>query len=452
MNSNRDISWLAQAVPTDLAYDAYQLATFLSHREPQIAAKLFEKSLSLPFTEKDEEKFRWHIARSFAMAPKIKNLEKQLRFWTKKALANVYSKNNQPQLAQLLVEELTAMDTSDIIQPAEVFGLAGQVQAASGQRVVESKILRDEAQKQDSPQYWVERAQYYRGRKENESVWQTLNAALAKFPYQAKDSNASAQRLQILRLFRWHGEYERKEEIKEVFRREFARAANDEQYMFALARIIGDDFDDFLEELFVNRELITRILAARPNWRQEETYLIKDAMEPAGWDAEKRERVWNQLTALARRDILNRAYSLADAMIDQKEYRKAVPLLEAALKIAPEDFQGGLNFNREYVERALFDAYIESGDWRSAEKMFLGGYKYWGNELGRIAVSAARNGNTAEAVRLWKLNANSNRGNLSGLEELAKTGAKPFLREFYLEMKKRDALTDVPDKALRLLQ
>ncbi len=69
----------------------------------------------------------------------------------------------------------------------------------------------------------------------------------------------------------------------------------------------------------------------------------------------------------------------------------------------------------------------------------------------RIIVAAHKNA-VADAVRLWKMLANLDRQQIDGLTELAKTGAKLPLREFYLEMKRRDAETIVPDLALQRLQ
>jgi tetratricopeptide (TPR) repeat protein len=170
------------------------------------------------------------------------------------------------------------------------------------------------------------------------------------------------------------------------------------------------------------------------------------------WQVEKRAKVWNQLTESALSDVKNRAFILAEMMKSQGEYKKAVSLLEKSLKAAPEKTEDDWYFDRENVERELFDAYIGDGDWKNAEKMFFGGFRYRGNELGKIAAVAAKNGNINDAVRLWKTNANLDRRNLDGLEELAGNAAKPMLREFYLQMKKRDALTDLADKALKSLQ
>ena len=72
--------------------------------------------------------------------------------------------------------------------------------------------------------------------------------------------------------------------------------------------------------------------------------------------------------------------------------------------------------------------------------------------LANIAVAAGKGGATDDAVRLWRLSANLDRRDLSDLKQLARTSAKPELRKLYLQMKKEDPESFIPEVALRLLQ
>ena len=72
--------------------------------------------------------------------------------------------------------------------------------------------------------------------------------------------------------------------------------------------------------------------------------------------------------------------------------------------------------------------------------------------LGLIAVAAAQHGAASDALRLWRLKANLDRRDLTGLDQLSRTEAKAQLREFYLQMKKDDPQTTVAESALRTLQ
>lgn len=448
--SDDDPEWIVDVVPTNSSYAAYELGTYFEHRRPLTAISLFEKSLSLPFTQNDSRLFGQRAFRRASIGPIIiKDSEKQLRFWTKTRLAQLYLKSDQPQLAQPLVQELTQIDTSDI-QASSPYELAGAVQVDSGKRVIESQILVDEAEKRNLPEYWIERANYYRGRNETNIVWDTFNQALAKFPYKADDWDAAVKRLAILRGVNSFGNYSEEERARQILRREFTRTIDNENYIFMLTRFLDRQFDDLIDEFFVNTDLLPKILSVRKKWRQDEIFVISEVMAGDGWDAKKRQAMWERLSGIAIQNIKDRAFSLASEMTDQDAPKEAVHLLEACLNFVSDEYKDDLNYNREDVRKVLFKAYIKSGDWQNAERMYLNGYREC-NELGKIAVAATKEGSIDNAVRLWKINANLDRRDLRGLDILSKSSAKPQLVRFYLTMKNNDPLSEIPDKALALL-
>jgi hypothetical protein len=72
--------------------------------------------------------------------------------------------------------------------------------------------------------------------------------------------------------------------------------------------------------------------------------------------------------------------------------------------------------------------------------------------LATVAVAAGKRDATDDAIRLWRLSANLDRRDLSNLNRLAQTSARPELRKLYLQMKKEDPESFIPEVALRLLQ
>ncbi len=446
----QDISWLAETAVTDSANGSYEIGQLLKSLNPSLAERLFKKSLLLPFTETDKISFIKKTYRYTSISPEDDiNAEKQMRYWTKLALMEVYRKNGQPQLAQTIAEELTAMDMSGIREGNPYF-TAGAVQAASGQRVIETRILQSESENSALPEYWLKRASYYAGRQEKDLVLQTFTQALDKFPYAPNDYKISLPRLKILREISFFGGEGTVSET--ILRREFlnAKAKNDAKYLYQLLNFISDNYENLMDEFFVNTDLLPKVLSSREVWRDnEEEDVIYNAIHSENWKTEKLQIIWNQLSVLAEKDLKNRAPALASAMRSVGEYKKAVPLLEKLLKILPDKAEDELHdYDRPDAERDLFDSYIGSGDWKSAEKMFFAGFRFRGDELGKIAAVAAKSGNIKDAVRLWKTNANLDRRNLVELYELNKTAAKPLLREFYLDIKKSDPLSDAVDKVL----
>lgn len=469
-NRLQDVSWLVDAIAPRGAFELYELGALLKTNAPESAAKLLESSLAQPFTEQDMRLIRERVIIRYSVMPGIKNWDKQLRFWTKRHLAELYRAMNQPQAAQRFVEELVTMKGDDDIIADDIHNLAGAVQAQSGMRVVEAKILRDEASERQSVSYWLERAHYYTGRKEYDAVMETYAQALVHVPSKPQDRANIGARLTLLMDFalfvtsRDNSEdrkrQDRRAEIKEVLRREFAAAPLETDYALGLARIISDDdfeFDDLRDSLFgKDKDSLQRMLATRTEWASEERWLIGDIVCRENVSPESRAHYWTQLEALAKSGAPSRAYLLADAMLSCNEARRAVPLLVSYLNHVREQRDESAKSREEQAVSNLFSAYVGAGKWQAAEKMLFTRTDLTARqliyELSRVAQVAAREGAVNDAVRLWRLKSNLDRRQLDGLNQLAATKAKEPLRELYAQMKKEDPLSFAPDVALRLLQ
>ena len=469
-NRLQDVSWLADALPSRLAFESYEAGSLLKAYAPESAVKLFEQSLKQPFTERDMALIRERVIRLYSVTPRVKNWEKQLRFWTKQRLAELYRVLGRPLSAQPLVEELVAMKGDDDITAEDVHQLAGAVQAQSGMRVVEAKILRDEATERASASYWLERALYYIGRKEYDAVMETYREALVALPLKPQELETVRERLTLLQaftMFAASGDYsedgkreERRAEIKKVLRREFDATPPETFYAYGVARIVADNeygFDDVRDSLFVrDKDLLQRMLAARAEWGGEGRWLIenivcRESLPPAG-----KASYWSQLEALTKSGPPLRAHHLANAMLSCNESRRAIPLLVAYLRHVSGRRDDEARFWEDQTVSNLFRAYVGAGEWRAAERLLLaragsteGQLVY---DLSRVARAAARAGAIKDAVRLWRTKSNLDRRLLDGLSELAATEAREPLRELYLQMKKKDPLSFVPDAALRVLQ
>jgi len=72
--------------------------------------------------------------------------------------------------------------------------------------------------------------------------------------------------------------------------------------------------------------------------------------------------------------------------------------------------------------------------------------------LGEVAVVAAQQNATDEAMRLWRMSTNLDRRNLDALSQLAATRVRPLLIAMYSQMKTDDPASTIPDLALKLLK
>lgn len=460
----QNVAWVADIYEMKLAFDYFKLGSRLVHEAPATAVPLLQKSLQIPFTDQDAkltaDLFSW--GRSVMPAIKV-NWEKQLRYWAKLDLVTCYRALNQPLQAQPLVEELVNIKGDDI-ERRDVHTMAGAVQAASGQRVVETKILQDEVARRATKAYWLERTAYYDGRGEYKLEAESFREALRAIPNNPRDSNSAWDRLEVVEAFCFflarYGEDAdaRHQELEELMRREFTSAPPDSIYAFRVAlRLLGqNEFEvDALRISLLTKQpaLVAKIFAGRKEWEHDEERLIEQLVEGDEVTPEQKAKIWSELERLVNHPGSTRAYTLAQALIGEKEWARVIPLLEGYVQNAPSSDPDG--YHASAVDD-LFDAYNHTGDWQKAEKLLRSRKELsegsYSQRLGRIAVAAAQQGAPNEAMRLWRLSSNLDRRQLEALPELARAGVKPQLLAMYSQMKKDDPQSSAPDLALRLLQ
>lgn len=459
--------------------------------------QMLAKSLEIPFNEKDKElMWNYYFSRT-SIPPVIGNYEKQLRFWTKTRLAETYRQIGEADKAQPLVEELAKLDKSDI-QAGNTSFLAGAVQADSGARVVEKKILSEEQQRKSSAEYWIERAGYYRGRNEPTLVLQTYDEGFKNLQANLNSPERWNGRLSLIDSFAQFSEVnfkkfaertkeddenELNEETKQkaalwkktenFLREEFQTTKVNPYYLYSLIEIIDRaDFNDLLNEIFNNHpdqivKIYREIDSVFLNMNLANDFFENDDVS----DAKKTELV-NQLFNLAQ-TTNDPAKSLEIiGYINQNRTDFAVRSMPVLLKNLAQVEEKAKQKNLSYTEKedfyfliddylpAIFSAYIAAKNWREAEKFMQKKFD-WSEKLSyerhallkRLTVAAAENGDFADAARLWKTRANLDRRDLEELSTLAKFGeVRTNLVEFYQKMRENEPYSPIPEKALNILK
>jgi tetratricopeptide (TPR) repeat protein len=457
-NNFQDVSWLGDVCEPSGAYENYELGELIGRTSPGAAIRFLEKSLSLPITTHDAELVRTGLR--VQIPPAKLDEAKQLRFWTKQLLAEAYQITKRAREAQKLVEELVTMKGDDIFS-WDVHQLAGAVQAQTGQRVVERKILVDEATKRQTSQYWLERAGYYRGRDDYDLERDSYLKALVTVPFDGKDQKTHWERLELVRAFAFFAKEHQerpqaKPELEALLRREFKLTPPESGYAFGVARLITNDefeLDGLRHSLFSSQPaLVVQLLNARENWGNEEEALIEDVVRGDETSAAEEDAIWSALEKLVTNPGSLRANYLAEAMMFRGTFDRAIPLLTGYLRSGA---------SHEYVSRAgvlqhLVRAYSSTGKWKEAEELLVRhsdlAWQLMAYDLGVVAASAAQNGAPADAVRLWKMKVNLDRRDLTGLDQLSRTEARSALRDFYLQMKKDDPQSTIAELALATLR
>ncbi len=455
----QDVSWIADTFKVHTASEYFQLGERLRLYAPQVAVKLLQRSLELAFTDADAKFVDDQLNRFRSAGPAIKvNWDKQLRYWTKRGLAEAYQRLNQPLAAQPLVEELVSMKGDDIVLQ-DVHHLAGAVQGGSGQRVVETKILRDEVARRSTSEYWLERAKYYEGRREYELERDSYRQALVALPIKPDDPTGLQERYKVVRSFASFLAQKRdqREELEKLLTTELSSTPPQTYYAFEIARLITQselDLDDLRNSFLAGQPaLLARLLDARREWGLAERLFIEHVVNREAVPATLKDKIWSSLEPLAKDPGSTRAFHLAEAMKDGKEWQRAIPLWRGYIQHAyPTNWEG---YKTDAITN-LFTAYCRTGQWQTAEKfLFAQLDSFWRvmpDALAEIAVAAAQANAIDDAMQLWRKSANIDRRNLDPLAKLAQTKLKPQLVAMYSQMKQEDPLSTIPDAALRILQ
>ena len=173
-------TWLAETCRLERALYNFALGqTFRREKPPEAAIGFYERSLACPVTDYDRRHFNEFSGWVMHVWPD--KAEEILREATKEDLAAVCLEANKLDRAQRLVEELTAKREGVAKRPW-LFFLAGQVEAASGQRVVEGRLKKAQEESKSSSGYWLNRAEYFKGRKQLDKAEQAYQRRLAKAP------------------------------------------------------------------------------------------------------------------------------------------------------------------------------------------------------------------------------------------------------------------------------
>jgi tetratricopeptide (TPR) repeat protein len=445
-SKGRDVEWMGEACKPKLAAECYHLAWGLKGEGPshsyEAAIKLLKRSLSLELTEEDIRRF----SASMAAPPRV-DMGLLLRAGTEELLAECYQKTGRADLAQPLVEKLAKLEIDGM--PLEMLRLAGQVQAETGQRVVEGMVMEREEPSADSPEYWLDRAEYFMGRKEDEGVREAFEKALALCSRERpEDSERGApMRLRGVNRYVW---YLRREgafgDAAGVLRSELGQAPAGSELARRAMWLLSDMDGNRQYTIEPGDELLWSALASMAVWDRAEARVLSCMVAKAG--REGRDEVIGRAEGLCRGAHPSRAQQLGEVCRRVAPERAVVLLRDAEARLEDEQERG-------WLSALLFDVYVELGWVEEAERQFAVALPRWALEgpaqLARVAQVAAEKGDDAGAMRLWRRVANMDGTYLEPLPKLEESGLRERLRGFYEEWRESDPESWIPEAALGLL-
>lgn len=441
-----DPSWIAEICKPTEATEARSLAERLKRTKKwPAAAKVYRLAIAVPLTNEEVNNLAMMCA---AFVPEVK-LRMGFAATVREELAECLLKMEEKQEAQSLMEEAAEIREKHNLSRNMFF--AGIVQGESGARVIEKKIVSEEKEREDNPEYWLERADYYRGRKETNDEENAYKKALqlAKPAFQTslrrghRRSNFRAQA--ISQYARFLKRERRKQDLVLLLNNELDVAPADSYSAQAAARMLAYDFEQLIDP---SEEVYWTWLQNNPKWDHPEERFLWEMLQNV--NAKELGLYFLRAEKLTEGKDPSRSKALGWIMSRMKFPHRSIPLLKYAIEHSEDKGE------RESVTCCLFESYLDCSDWKSSEAIFPEAVKcLTAREVpewyGRIAVVAAKNGAKDEAMRIWQSVANINPGEWNIVRELSKAGLRERLKEYYKNLQKHLPDSDVPRKALRVL-
>ena len=399
-DAKRDLSWIAEQVRPRLAYESYRLGEDLLRHAPRVGIALLERALTQRFTEEDERAMKTY------MCVVAGDVEPMLRDATKQRLMHAYLRVGEPKKSQKLLEELSAKYPDGI--PTGMLEAAGRVQGASGARVIAKRV-----EENGTP---LDRAKYLAGRGENEKAEHAFQTAWKE-----------RRGLDVVRAHAHHRfKTEGAESALALLRTRLEAVPVGGALAAGIIHQIVHYSDDRTKP---DAEPWWRYLAARPVWgngREERLlYRMAERMDRKDGDA-----FWRRAEALAKDAHPSRARRIGWVMTRCDAHARALPLLrDAVARLDDEQERRSALFN-------LYETHLHLGDWRNAEKLGPRVRPHLTpNEIiewySRLALTAARAGDRADALRIWTVRTNLDRGDLRFIDEMAAAGFRKELTALY---------------------
>lgn len=442
-NKRWDLDWMAETLKPQRATEAEQIASRLVMLEQwAIAIPFYQKAIDTPLTDTEARDLRTRYAAVLPEATMRAGFAVQVREAMARRLLNVGRKAE----AQKWMVEATDIRRNNHLSANAVF--AGQVQAQSGQRVIEGRIKQEEKLSENDPGHWRERAQYYRGRNEPKLEEEALlkGLSVAKETADPNDPRTVARNELFRDYMFFLARKDRGEDAVPLLRKEIERAPPASwSAEFAVNRLTSD----FTKHVRADDEALWNWLSQRPKWKHTEERLLWRMLESSpSLDLAKH---FARAEQLAQGTDPSRAAILGWIMNRMKHARRSIPLLEQAVERATDPEV------KKSAAFTLFESSLDTDDWQRAESIFpiarrqLTPYELPG-WYAKIAVLAAKAGAKTDAIRIWRGAANLNPSSTGYLPELVKVGLKDALADYYRQMQKRLPSSEIPARAIRIIE
>ena len=438
-----DVSWIGETCKPEQAVQATELADRLKTLEDcNTAAKFYRLAMTMPLTR--EEAHQLMMSYQAVMSEPVVRALFAVR--VRESLCECLLELGRRGEAQKLMEEAAMLRKEHKL--SDNMYLAGEVQAASGARVIEREILEEEEISKDDPQYWLSRAAYYRGRSEMDQEEKAYKEALSLTVPALKPRGKGSEniRARAIRSYAWFLKRQKRDiDAVSLLKQELREAPADSSSAQVAARMIAFDLQKMIDP---DEDIYWTWLGRRTRWEHSEERLLWEMLK----DVERDEIApyFVQAEKLANDAEPSRSKALGFIMNRMGFPRRSIPLLKYAAE------HGDNKDMQESAVLYLFESYLDCHYWEQAEQVFPQASKRltarevpeW---LAKIAVTAAQMGAREDAMRIWGVVSNIDPTELGAIEELTAAGLSKELEEHYQEMQMKLPGSVVPQKALTII-
>ena len=438
-----DVSWVGETCKPGQALQATELADRLKTLEDwNTAAKFYRLAMTIPLTPEGARQLMMSY-QAFVSEQLVRAL---FAVRVRESLCKCLLELGREGEAQKLMEEAAMLRKKHKL--SDNMYLAGQVQAASGARVVERVILEEEEKSRDDPRYWLSRAAYYRGRSEVDQEEEAYKKALSLAVPAAKPRGKSFGNIRagaIRSYARLLIRQERDIDALSLLKKELQEVPADSASAEVAARMIASKLQRMIDP---DEDIYWTWLEHRTKWEHSEEGLLRKMLKNV--ERDEIAPYFVQAEKLASDAEPSRSKALGFIMNRMGFPRRSIPLLKYAVEHSDnKDFQ-------ESAALYLFESYLDCRYWERAEEIFPQASKRltarelpeW---LAKIAVTAARMDAREDAMRIWRVVSNIDPTELGAIEKLTAAGLSKELEEHYQGMQMKLPGSVVPRKALTII-
>lgn len=457
-----DLDWMGATCRPPLATDTAEIGSRLVDWAPAAAVALLERAHGMELVAADRERLRrqrpvW-----------IESVERSFRLGVERDLVRALQNAGRLEEAQRALERLTeALEKGGEYLP--LARLSGRVQATTGGRTIERRVLAAEAEDRDSPAYWQRRREYYTGRGQLEKALEAARRELALCPHDTLldrsgqlPPKSKADRPGTLEAQRRHrtlalrhmadllARLGRHREAIDVLVNEIAVRPAAEDFTAPLARRAAELLAEAKEARTERHErVLWQLVVSTEAWDHCAPHVLRALFDHPGAGGLP-DRPWERLEDAAKGADPRRGIGLASVLRTRGDHDREIRVLEEVYRrLEPGEV-------RSRAGSSLFWTLQDIGRWEDAER-------YWPDRLDRLtprettdnaavlAESAAKAGALEDAMRLWRRVANLDRTRFRGLDVLAEAGLRDRLVTLYEGMAKHDPDSVAPVRALAIL-